>query len=142
MNALLFKLQTNNMNTTNILIVDDYLDNRLLLGQIAEILLCTYAYAHNGKEAIDMLVSDTVFDIIFMDIEMPVMNGIETTSTIKNMPPPLNRIPVIAITAHYPDNFTKKFSNAGFNDFIGKPYTIEKIKEVIDKYKTHQYLIS
>jgi len=73
------------MKKISVLIVDDYIDNRLLIGQIAEILGYDYTYANNGALALDALNAKN-YDIILMDIEMPVLNGIETTRKIRNLP--------------------------------------------------------
>ena len=72
-------------------------------------------------------------DIIISDVVMPVMNGIETTEHIRNkMPYPKNLITVIALTAHNPALFIKDFSCAGFDDLITKPYSLDKITNLIN----------
>lgn len=116
-----------------ILIVDDIFVNRLLLSEILKKIPATYMEAENGKIAIDLL-SKNNFDAIFMDIEMPVMNGIETTRYIRNtLPFPQNQIPIIAITAHNPINFFADFKDVGFSDLITKPFSIEKISRVVNQ---------
>lgn len=115
----------------HILIVDDIFVNRLLLAEILKKIPATYAEAENGKVALDIL-SKADFDAVFMDIEMPVMNGLETTRYIRsNFPAPKNQIPIIALTAHNPINFFADFKDVGFNDLITKPYSIEKISRVV-----------
>ena len=70
-----------------------------------------------------------------MDIEMPVMNGIETTMHIRGkMPFPKNAIPIIALTAHNPELFFEDFSDVGFDELITKPYSVEKIKAKINGF--------
>ena len=65
---------------------------------------------------------------------MPVMNGIETTQFIRNeLPPPLNAIPVIALTAHNPELFFEDYSEVGFDQLITKPYSVEKIRAMISE---------
>lgn len=121
------------MNRIAVLIVDDYIDNRLLLGQIAEILGYDYTYANNGAMALEAL-NQKHFDIILMDIEMPVLNGIETTRKIRNLyNKDKARTPIIAITAHFVEDFAQKYADVGFNDFLTKPYTMEKLEELINK---------
>jgi len=121
------------MSKLNILVVDDYLDNRLLLSQIITIMKHDCQSAENGKMACDM-VCEHYFDIIFMDIEMPVMNGIEATREIRKMPPSRREIPIIAITAHHPNDFSTSFKDIGFTDYISKPYTLNKLSTLITKY--------
>jgi CheY-like chemotaxis protein len=70
-----------------------------------------------------------------MDREMPVMNGIETARHIRTkLIPPLNGLPVIALTAHNPELFFEDYSDAGFDELITKPYSVEKIKEKIRNF--------
>lgn len=119
------------MRKYNVLIVDDILMNRILLKEVLFEVAQDIKVAENGKVAIEILQLNPI-DIIFMDIEMPVMNGLETTQHIrKNMSPPLNSIPIIALTAHNPLDFFEDFSVAGFNDIITKPYSFDKIRKAI-----------
>ncbi|NVO11811.1 MAG: response regulator [Bacteroidales bacterium] len=114
-----------------ILIVDDIYINRLLLKEIVKKFCKCYFEAQNGKEAIDILVNEDI-DVIIMDIEMPVMNGIETTRYIReSLPSPKKFTPIIALTAHNPDNFFADFQNVGFNQLLIKPYSMDSIFECI-----------
>ena len=73
--------------------------------------------------------------MIFMDIEMPIMNGIETTQYIRQeMAPPKNGLPIIALTAHNPELFFEDFSDVGFDELITKPYSVEKIRNKIKDF--------
>jgi len=124
------------MSSLNILIVDDIVVNRILLVEIIRQLNYNYAEAKNGKEAFD-LVSEKNFDLILMDIEMPVMNGLETTKKIrKELAYPKNKIPIVALTAHNPNDFFQSFTDVGFSDLICKPYLVEKIADTIQKFYT------
>jgi len=70
-----------------------------------------------------------------MDIEMPVMNGVETTKFIrKEMPFPKNMLPIIALTAHNPDDFFDSYHSAGFNYLLTKPYSLNKVLDVIHTF--------
>ncbi len=114
-----------------ILVVDDIYTNRYLLAELIKQTGNVTVMAENGEEAIDILKSQEIH-LVFMDIEMPVMNGIETTQYIRNeLPAPLNAIPVIAITAHNPDFFFEDYSDVGFDELVTKPYSVEKIKATI-----------
>lgn len=115
----------------NFLIADDIVMNRFLLKEIVEEIANETYEASNGREAIDLLKEKPV-DIVLMDIEMPDMNGVETTRYIrKELEAPLNNIPVIALTAHNPTDFFESYRNAGFDQLITKPYSIDKIMNVI-----------
>jgi len=117
-----------------ILIADDYKDNRSLLIQIASLLNYEYVSVENGREAIQALTKHDDINMVFMDIEMPVMNGIEATKEIRKLYSAHSKVPVVAITAHTTDLFESKLQSAGFNDFITKPYTLDKIQTVVEKY--------
>jgi len=116
-----------------ILIVDDILVNRLLLKEVMKNLEITCVEAQNGKEAIDIIANERI-DLVFMDIEMPVMNGLETTKYVREkLPSPKKYIPIVALTAHNPANFFDDYRDVGFDYIMTKPYSIEKIKQAIEK---------
>lgn len=121
------------VNNRKVLIVDDIAVNRLLLSEVMELLGYTHSEARNGKEAIDKLQKQDFF-LVLMDVEMPVMNGIEATQHIKKMPHPYDETIVIGVTAHNPRDFASDFDNAGFDAFITKPYTAEKIEKALTQY--------
>ena len=114
-----------------ILVVDDIYTNRYLLCELIKLTGNQAVEAENGQEAIDILRAEEIH-MVFMDIEMPVMNGVETTQYIRNeLPSPLNAITVIALTAHNPELFFEDYSDAGFDELITKPYSVEKIRAII-----------
>lgn len=118
----------------NLLIVDDIFVNRMLLSEIASEIGCDFKLASNGKEALEKLQEHT-FDMVLMDIEMPVMNGLETTNHIRTKcEQKLSKIPIVALTAHNPNDFFDEFSAAGFDELLTKPYLISKIQKVIETY--------
>ena len=114
-----------------ILVVDDIFTNRYLLSELIKLTGHEAVLAEDGQQAIDILTSEKIH-MVFMDIEMPVMNGVETTRYIRNeLPSPLNAITVIALTAHNPELFFEDYSDAGFDELITKPYSVEKIRAMI-----------
>ena len=117
------------MESKRILIVDDIYTNRILLKELVRSSGHEVVMAENGKQAIEILERENI-DLVFMDIEMPVMNGIETTNYIRSeLAFPLNAIPIIALTAHNPDLFFEDYVNVGFDELITKPYSVEKIRK-------------
>ncbi len=115
-----------------ILIVDDIFVNRLLIKEIVKKISVQCVEAENGKQAIEQLRKDN-FDIILMDIEMPVMNGLETTRYIReNFPKPKCNIPIIALTAHNPQTFFNDFKDVGFDQLMTKPYSVAKVLSLIE----------
>jgi CheY-like chemotaxis protein len=112
-----------------ILIVDDIFVNRLLLKDIIKNICSQCFEAQNGKDAIEILQKEKI-DLVFMDIEMPVMNGLETTKYIRKNSPRSGLS--IALTAHNPANFLKIFTG-WFDYLMTKPYSIEKIAKAIEE---------
>jgi len=122
------------MANLRILVVDDIFTNRYLLSELIKTTGNEVLLAVNGQEAIDILSREEIH-MIFMDIEMPVMNGIETTNHIRNeMPAPICGLPIIALTAHNPELFFEDFADVGFDELITKPYNVEKIREKIRSF--------
>ncbi len=122
------------MAKPRLLIVDDIFVNRILLTEIATEIGCDYKTAANGKEAIVELEASE-FDMVLMDIEMPIMNGLETTRYIRQkLNSHKSSIPIIALTAHNPNDFFDEFNTAGFNELLTKPYLISKIQKVVENY--------
>lgn len=120
------------MRNLKILIVDDIFTNRLLLSELIKTLGHTSVQAENGKQAVDFLEKEE-FDLVLMDIEMPVMNGLETTQIIrKTFPSPKNVVTIVALTAHNPSLFFEDFSDAGFDELLTKPYSLDKVVELIN----------
>ncbi len=120
------------MGKLKILIVDDIFTNRLLLSELIRNLGHFSRQAENGKEAIEIFENES-FDLILMDIEMPVMNGLETCHYIRNiMKSPKNSVNIIALTAHNPEVFFEDFNESGFDQLLTKPYSMEKITQLIN----------
>ena len=116
-----------------IIIADDIFTNRLLLSEVISDLGHENLEAKNGKEAIDLLQKYDDIDLILLDIEMPVMNGLETAKYIREkMPAPKNKIPIIALTAHNPKIFFDDYHDAGFDQLLTKPYSIQKITMLLE----------
>jgi two-component system, response regulator, stage 0 sporulation protein F len=122
------------MNLARVLIVDDIFSNRLLLSSTLDEVGVESKAVVNGQAAIEILEIEE-FDLVLLDIEMPVMNGLETVQYIRNkMLEPVCDLPVIALTAHNPNEFGQEIYLAGFNEILSKPYSVEKIQDLIDRY--------
>ena len=121
-----------------ILIVDDIFTNRLLLVELIKSIGHDYVQTENGREAVEAMLTDD-FDLVLMDIEMPVMNGLETTKFIReNFSPPKNGVPIVALTAHNPQLFFEDFKDVGFNQLLTKPYNIDKLTSLISELSIGQ----
>ncbi|MGD2034395.1 MAG: response regulator [Bacteroidales bacterium] len=120
------------MSRLKIVIADDIFTNRLLLSEIIEDLGHDYITVENGKEAVEALVSNNV-DVVLMDIEMPVMNGIEATRYIREkLDKPKCYTTVVALTAHNPKIFFNDYKDVGFSQLLTKPYSVKKITDLLE----------
>jgi two-component system, response regulator, stage 0 sporulation protein F len=122
------------MSKLKVIIADDIFTNRLLLSEIIEDLGHEFITVENGREAINALVNNNI-DLVLMDIEMPVMNGLEATKFIREkLQRPKSLIPVIALTAHNPKIFFDDYKDVGFNQLLTKPYSIKKITDLLESF--------
>ncbi len=112
-----------------ILVAEDNDSNYILMTYILR-RFYEYARAKNGQEAVDM-IDKGGFDLVLMDIKMPVMDGLEATAKIKEKHPDF---PVIALTANAFDSDRQLALKAGCDDFLSKPVSSEKCLATIEKY--------
>lgn len=120
-----------------ILLVDDTEDNRVLFTHFLRPQPFEIIEAQNGLEALDKIKSGE-FDIIFMDVQMPEIDGYAVTDRIRKWEKEQHRnpTPIIALTAHALSEDRQKSLNAGCNDHIAKPFKRETLVNVINRY-TH-----
>ena len=116
----------------SVLLVEDYPVNQELTKEMLEILGCKVVIAENGKEAIKA-VEDRKFDLIFMDIQMPEMDGYECTRRIRELEknPPFT--PIVALTANALQGDREKYISAGMDDYISKPFRIADLQAILEK---------
>ena len=121
--------------TLNILIAEDYEVNRMFIGMLLNSYNdLTYDFANNGEEALNML-NINPYDLILMDINMPVMNGCDATVIIRQE---LKlEIPIIALTANALEGDREKFIEIGMDDYLAKPLEITDMDRVLKKYRPH-----
>ncbi len=120
-----------NLEGKKILVVDDEETNYLLIkGNLFDTDVKIF-WARVGQEAIDMILRGEQFDLVFMDVKMPVMDGFETTKKIKKIIPSL---PVIAQTAYAAPEEIRKCRAAGCDDYISKPYNLDTLMQLTIKY--------
>ena len=116
-----------------VMVVDDHPGNlrltRVFLEELgAEVLACT-----SGEQALARLEHESV-DLIFMDIQMPDMDGLETTRRIRAMPGPTAPIPVVALTAHALSSERRALLDEGMVDYLTKPVTEEQLRHMVTKW--------
>ena len=112
-----------------ILIAEDNDSNYILMTYILK-KYYQFERAKNGQEAVEKVEKDS-FDILLMDIKMPVMDGLEATKAIKAIRPEL---PIVALTANAFDSDRQLAMDAGCDDFLSKPVSSELCLKTIKKF--------
>jgi PAS domain S-box-containing protein len=114
------------------LVVDDVEDNREVLSRVLESAGVETALAVDGRDALDKLEDERI-DVVFMDVRMPVMDGMTAIKHIRSQWPD-RRIFCIAITASGLMRPRAYYLDAGFDDFLAKPFRFEKIWDCLEKH--------
>lgn len=117
----------------NVLLVEDNLINQKIVILSLKKLVKNIEIANNGKEALDKFGTSR-FDIILMDIQMPIMNGIVTTRKIREIEASTNtHTPIVAITANALQGDREECISAGMDDYLSKPFQIEVLIQKMKK---------
>lgn len=117
-----------------VLLVEDNKTNQLLAQTRLNRWNCEVLIANHGQEAMELLEKHA-FDVVLMDIQMPIMNGFEATSAIRSSEnQTYNQIPIIAMTAHASHKEAENALKRGMNDYIFKPFDAEVLHKKILKY--------
>jgi PAS domain S-box-containing protein len=124
----LFTFDANMLARKKILLVDDNRMNRLLAATILKNYGAIITEAVNGQEAVDVL-KETLADLVLMDIQMPVMDGMEATALIRN--DISKNIPIIALTANAIKGDNDKCIDAGMNAYLSKPFKEKDLLDVV-----------
>ncbi len=123
----------NSLLGMKILLVEDNLINQKVASKIMSRWGANITIAKNGQVAVDK-IQQMDFDIVLMDIQMPVMDGIEATSTIRAMGGKYAKIPIVALTASAVLEVRQNALEAGLNDFLTKPFQPEILNKTILKH--------
>ncbi len=126
----------------NILVVDDNYTNLNVAGAILEKYGANVVTALSGKDCLRILKDQDV-DMIFLDYMMPEMNGIDTLEHIRKMPgSKYAAIPVIALTANVVSGAREMFLESGFDDFMAKPISIDRMEKILRKYLRRELIVT
>ena len=115
----------------HILIAEDDSSSFLVLDAILRPTGAHTSHALNGREAIDMCKKDMSIDLVLMDIQMPLMDGLSATGEIRKF---RKNLPIIAQTAHASDEDGQNALKAGCNDYICKPINKIELLNTLQKY--------
>ncbi len=124
-------------NIKLLLVEDNHINREIAMEIIQEMIpFAQIDTAHNGQEALSHLTGGARCDLILMDIKMPVMDGYTCTQTIREqLPPPISRTPIIALTATATDEEIQKCLEVGMNDFVSKPFDPITLRDKILKLR-------
>ena len=113
---------------SRVLLVEDDGVNRMAMERILTRLGCTVRSAVNGREALDLLGREEV-DLVFMDVQMPVMDGMEATRLIRKE---LKlSVPIVAMTAYAMAGDRERFLGCGMDDYVSKPVDMARLRQVV-----------
>jgi signal transduction histidine kinase/ActR/RegA family two-component response regulator len=118
-----------------ILVVEDHAINRKLVGILLGRMGCEVTFCEDGQQAVDA-VQHKPFDAILMDVNMPVMDGLTATRTIRAMAGSMAFIPIIVFTADVMNGAQERAVAAGADDFLSKPVQIVNLRATLQKYVT------
>lgn len=130
------KIKRINLSGKKVLLVDDNEYNREIAVEILKECNIQVRTAKDGIEAVEIMLAAKKgdFDLILMDIQMPVLNGYEATKQIRALKSDVSKIPILAMTANAFDEDKKLAFDAGMNEHITKPIKVEVLQEILAKY--------
>ncbi len=124
------KVYDGSQKTGHLLLVEDNQINQLIAEELLKNVGYTIDIANNGQEALDMLEINN-YDLVLMDIQMPIMDGLTTTKNIRNNPK-FKDLPVVAMSAHAMSGDKEKSLKSGMNDHITKPISPSILYNTLD----------
>ena len=119
-----------------ILLVEDNALNREIATEILSMTGVTVDTAENGKIAVEKVMEapEKWYDLLFMDIQMPIMNGYEATAAIRALTGSRGKVPIIAMTANAFAEDVQLAKNTGMNEHIAKPLDLNKLNDVLKRW--------
>lgn len=129
-------LQNERESGLRILVAEDVPTNQKIVVEMLQMLGHKVEVASNGKEAVESF-SSKICDLIFMDCQMPIMDGFEATANIRNIEKSEGRskVPIIALTAGMSENDKEKCEISGMDFYVSKPFTITEIRQSIARFQ-------
>lgn len=120
-------------NIINILVIEDNMVSASIISDILTEFQCNHAIAGTGKQAM-LLANTTKYDLILLDIGLPDTNGFELAKHIREQDNLNQCTPIIALTAHDEAEHRENAERVAINDYMVKPFSIDKGKDVFEKY--------
>ncbi|TDI44520.1 MAG: response regulator [Acidobacteria bacterium] len=123
-----------------VLLVEDNIDNQRLAERVLHDAGALVDTAENGKDAVEM-AGHILYDLIVMDLMMPVMDGFEAATKIRENETAPNRVPIVALTAHATEGYRARCLAAGMDDYMSKPFRKERFLAVLDQWVDRRPII-
>ncbi len=123
------QLMTNRENEVSVLLVEDTEDNRMMMRRLLELSGYRVSEAVNGVEAVKAAERETP-NIILMDLSLPIVDGLAATRRIRQLPD-LEKVPIIAVSAHDTADFHAEALAAGCDAYITKPIDYSDLEDLI-----------
>jgi signal transduction histidine kinase/ActR/RegA family two-component response regulator len=120
------------LEALRVLVAEDHPVNRKFVGILLDKMGCKATFCENGQIAVDAAQRE-VFDLVLMDVHMPVMDGLTATRIIRAMPGPMGQVPIIVLTADVMNDAKEQAMAAGVNDFVTKPVQIGQLQAAMQK---------
>ncbi len=125
----------------NILIAEDHPVNQKMMEVLMQRAGADFQICDDGLEILRALKkAEQAFDLVLMDLHMPNMDGFDTTRAIRELPPPLNRIPIIAVTADALAGDREKCLAAGMDDYLAKPVRLADLQQAVGRTLAANFL--
>tara|TARA_B110000037_G_scaffold148970_1_gene168197 strand:- start:1122 stop:2594 length:1473 start_codon:yes stop_codon:yes gene_type:complete len=121
-------------SNSKILVVEDNSANRDFIISAIKRIGCSPDYVTNGQEALDAIEKNN-YDLVFMDVRMPVLDGIQATQKLRSLENTLqDRLPIIGLSAHVAEKDQRRCFEAGMDDYLTKPFHLDKLDQILQKW--------
>lgn len=126
---------TINRDLTRVLVAEDVDINQKIAREMLELLGCDVTIAENGEAALDSFKNMKI-DLVFMDCQMPVMDGYEATKQIRSLESASksSNVPIVALTAGISKEDQSRCRSVGMTDYLAKPFSISELQSILEKY--------
>ena len=122
-----------NNSAPRLLLVEDNAVNQLVASRMLQRLGFTVEFATDGKKAVDMVAANR-YDLVFMDCQMPVMDGYQATEQIRRTEPPDQHVIIVAMTANAMQSDRQRCLDSGMDDYVSKPINKSEIVAVLKRH--------
>lgn len=119
--------------SAKVLLVEDNLINQRVAQRVLERLGCEVQVVGDGEQAVAAYAQDA-YEFILMDMQMPIMDGLEATRRIRALETAGKRVPIVALTADVMTGTLERCLDAGMDDYLSKPLDVSRLQEVLDRF--------